>query len=70
MLEWFDGPLRARTQAILLDGRTLQRGYFRHDALRGLLERHFSRRENHVQLVMRLLLLELWQRAFVDGKSR
>ena len=69
VLQWFDGPLRDRTQAILLDERTLGRGYFRRSTLEKLLQRHFSRREDHIQLVMRLLLLELWQRAFVDGDA-
>ncbi len=69
VLAWFDGPLRERTQAILLDERSLGRGYFRRGALETLLRRHFSRREDHVQLVMRLLLLELWQRAFLDGDA-
>ncbi len=64
VLAWFDGPLAGRVQEILLDGRALGRGLFRRDALEGLLTRHFARRENHVQLVLRLLILELWQRAF------
>lgn len=69
VLDWFDGPLRARTQAILLDQRTLDRGLFQRSTLKSLLEGHFSRRENHIQLVMRLLILELWQRAYVDGDT-
>lgn len=69
VLDWFDGPLRARTQAILLDQRTLDRGLFQRDTLTRLLDQHFSRRENHIQLVMRLLILELWQRAYVDNNE-
>ncbi len=65
--DWFDGPLRARTQAILLDGRALGRGYFRRGTLEKLLGQHFAKRADHVQLVNRLLLLELWHQAFVDG---
>ncbi len=67
VLQWLDGPLRPRAQEILLDPQTLGRGYFRQQALERLLARHFSRREEHVQLVSRLLLLELWQRAFFGG---
>lgn len=67
---WLDRPLRDRAQAILLDRRTLERGYFRQQAVVDLVERHFSGRENHIQLVLRLLTLELWQRAFVDGEQR
>ena len=67
VLDWFDGPLRERTQAILLDPRTLERGYFERATLRRLLENHFTRREDHIQLVLRLLTLELWQRSFVDS---
>ncbi len=65
--DWLDGPLRERAQAILMDPRTLGRGYFQRQSLLNLLQRHFSGRENHIQLVLRLLTLELWQRAFVDG---
>lgn len=68
VLQWLDGPLRPRAQEILLDPQTLERGYFRPQALGRLLARHFSRREEHVQLVSRLLLLELWQRAFFGGE--
>ncbi len=67
VLQWLDGPLRSRAQEILLDSRTLQRGYFQPQALERLLVRHFTRREEHVQLVSRLLLLELWQRAFLGA---
>jgi len=63
---WFDGPLRARTQDILLDTGALGRNIFRREALETLLSRHFNRRADHVQLVNRLLLLELWQRKFLD----
>ena len=66
VLAWFDGPLRARIEAILLDPSSLSRGLFRREALEALLASHFARREDHVQLVTRLLVLELWQRAFVD----
>ncbi|GAB4573541.1 MAG: amidotransferase 1, exosortase A system-associated [Anaerolineae bacterium] len=64
VLEWFDGPLHERIRAVLHDRRTLERGYFERAALAGLLDRHFSRRENHVQLITRLLILELWHRTF------
>jgi asparagine synthase (glutamine-hydrolysing) len=67
VLAWFDGPLRERIQAILLDSGSLGRGLFRRSTLENLLTRHFARREDHVQLVTRLLIFELWQRTFVDG---
>ncbi|MBN1966059.1 MAG: asparagine synthase (glutamine-hydrolyzing) [Anaerolineae bacterium] len=67
VLAWFDGPLRDRIQAVLRDERALARGYFERDVLARLLDDHFARRADHVQLVTRLLLLELWHRAFVDG---
>lgn len=69
VLAWFDGPLRERIQSILLDRGALARDLFRPEALERLLTRHFERREDHVQLVTRLLILELWQRAFLDGQA-
>lgn len=63
---WFDGPLRERIREVLLDRRTLARGYFNAAELAPLLEEHFSGRTDRAELIFRLLTLELWQRAFID----
>ncbi|NDJ74880.1 MAG: asparagine synthase (glutamine-hydrolyzing) [Chloroflexi bacterium] len=67
ILRWFDHDLRDRVQAVLLDERSLNRGLFKRDALETLLRRHFNGQVDRVQVVFRLLLLELWHRATIDA---
>jgi asparagine synthase (glutamine-hydrolysing) len=65
---WFRGELRGMVHDVLLDARTLQRGYFREPVVRRLLDEHGRGvRGWHYQL-WNLLLLELWHRTFVDGR--
>jgi asparagine synthase (glutamine-hydrolysing) len=64
---WFRGPLAAYARQVLLDGRTLQRGLFRAEATRRLLEDHVAGKFDHSYRLWSLLVLELWQRRWVDG---
>lgn len=67
ILRWFDHELSAQVQAVLLDERSLSRGLFDRSALQILLDRHFSGRVERVEVVFRLLLLELWQQSTLDA---
>jgi asparagine synthase (glutamine-hydrolysing) len=62
---WFRGELRAFTRQILLDGRTLGRGYFRPGAVAQLLAEHDAARANHGPRLWALLVLELWRREWI-----
>ena len=63
---WFRGPLAGFAQEVLLDPRTLGRGLFRPEAVRGLVEAHLSGRFDHSYRLWALLVLELWQRRWLD----
>jgi asparagine synthase (glutamine-hydrolysing) len=63
---WFRGPLFERVRDILLDARTLSRGYFLPDYIRNVLERHRSGAEDLSRRIFSLLTLELWHRKYVD----
>jgi len=63
---WFRGPLASFAREVLLDRRTLGRGMFRPEAVRGLVEAHLSGRFDHSYRLWALLVLELWQRRWVD----
>ncbi|MBM2836839.1 MAG: asparagine synthase (glutamine-hydrolyzing) [candidate division NC10 bacterium] len=64
--EWFRHDLKEMAHDILLDPHSLGRGYFRAEAVRGLLDEHVKGvRHWHPQL-WNLLMLELWHRAFID----
>lgn len=65
---WFDNELAARIQAVLLDERCLSRGLFDRTALETLIRSHFRRRTEQVEVVFRLLLLELWQQSTIDAQ--
>jgi asparagine synthase (glutamine-hydrolysing) len=64
---WFDDDLAARVQAVLLDPRSLGRGWFKPAALEDLVGRHFRGQADHTELIFRLLLFELWQQSTIDA---
>jgi asparagine synthase (glutamine-hydrolysing) len=64
--EWFRGELREYGREVLLDPVTLNRGYFRSEAVAGLLDEHARGVADHSQGIWTLLVLELWHREFVD----
>lgn len=66
---WFDHELAGRIQAILLDRRSLERGWFKPQALEKLVRGHFAGKTDHTEMIFRLLLLELWQRSEIDQAS-
>jgi asparagine synthase (glutamine-hydrolysing) len=63
---WFRNELRDFAREILLDPHALARGYFRPEAVRRLLDDHQSGRFDHSVRLWALLVLELWQRQWVD----
>lgn len=63
------GPL-AELCAVLLEPRSLERGYLEAARLRGLVEEHRSGRADHHEILWALLNLELWQRLLVEGGRR
>ena len=66
--EWFRGPLRELPADVLLDGQSLDRGYFRERAIRDLIDRHQRGAEDTSNRIWALLQLELWMRTYVDAE--
>jgi len=60
--------LRAAAEEILLDARTLARGYFRPDTLQRLLQHHTTGRRDYSTWIWCLMVLEMWHRIFLDEK--
>jgi asparagine synthase (glutamine-hydrolysing) len=67
LLHWTRHELKEMIQSVLLDPRTLGRGYLNPHAVRQLLDEHFRERRNHAGRIWRLLMLELWHRNYVDN---
>jgi asparagine synthase (glutamine-hydrolysing) len=63
---WFRTELAPFISHILLDSRSLSRGYFRPDAVKALIEEHTSGVFDHGYRLWALLMLELWHRTFID----
>ncbi|HUY33815.1 MAG TPA: asparagine synthase (glutamine-hydrolyzing) [Pirellulales bacterium] len=63
---WFRHELREFARDVLLDSRSLGRGYFRADVVRSMVDDHQSGRFDHSYRLWALLVFELWQREWVD----
>jgi len=66
---WFRHELRDLAREVLLDSSTLDRGYFRPDAVRRLVDEHLEARFDHSYRLWALLFFELWHRSWVDAES-
>jgi asparagine synthase (glutamine-hydrolysing) len=66
---WLRTDLRAWARDVLLDPATLDRGYFRRDAVEGLLDRHVAGVDAEDHRIWSLLMLELWHREYIDAPA-
>jgi asparagine synthase (glutamine-hydrolysing) len=66
LVHWLKHELRDLVMTILLDSRTLQRGYFEAPAVRQILDEHFRGRRIHSGQIWRLLIFELWHRNYLE----
>jgi len=71
LVEWMRDSMKEQYLRILLEPRTLQRGYFKAESVRALINEHTRGRRNRSGLLWRMLVLELWHRNFLEaGASR
>jgi asparagine synthase (glutamine-hydrolysing) len=66
---WLRSELRDEFVRILLEPRTLQRGYLQAAGVRQLLDAHLQGRFDHSDVLWQLLVFELWHRNFVEGRQ-
>jgi asparagine synthase (glutamine-hydrolysing) len=66
LVHWTKNELRELIMTVLLEPRTLQRGYFEPRAVRRLLEEHFRGKRDHSGRIWRLLMFELWHRNYLE----
>ncbi len=67
---WLRGPLREFPREVLLDSRSIERGFFRADYVRGLIDDHVSGRQDNANRIWALIQLELWLRTYVDQPAK
>jgi len=66
MAEWLRGPLRGFVEGTLLSPRSLERGLFRPERIRRLVERHMAGGRDLSAQLWVLLNIELWHRIWLD----
>jgi asparagine synthase (glutamine-hydrolysing) len=69
LVEWMRNEVKSKFWGILLEPRTLERGYFKPDAVRVLIDEHVRGRRNRSGMLWRMLVLELWHRNFMEARS-
>lgn len=63
---WLRGPLRPMVEDLLSPATISRRGLFRPEEVRRVIDENLSGREDYSLQVFQLLVLELWQREFID----
>ena len=66
---WFRGPLRELSGDLLLGPEARRRGQLRPDAVERVLGEHRDRTRDHGHRLWCLLVLELWQRTWLEGAA-
>ena len=69
LAHWMRHELKDSLLGILIEPRTLQRGYFKPAAIRALLDEHLRGRRNHPGALWLLLVFELWHRNFLEARD-
>jgi asparagine synthase (glutamine-hydrolysing) len=65
---WLAGSRLESIREMLLEPRSLQRGYFRRDAIKRLFEEHRAKHRDNYDRIWRLLNLEVWHRVCLEGE--
>ncbi|MFY9561004.1 MAG: asparagine synthase (glutamine-hydrolyzing) [Terriglobales bacterium] len=65
---WLAGPRLETIRDMLLEPRSLDRGYFRREAIERLFNEHRAKHRDHYDRIWRLLNLELWHRVCLEGE--
>jgi asparagine synthase (glutamine-hydrolysing) len=66
LVHWIRGQLKEELPRLLLEPRSLQRGYLNPGAVRRLLDEHFASRFDHSAMIWQLLVFELWHRNYLE----
>ena len=66
---WLAGPQLETIREMLLEPRSLDRGYFQREAIESLFDEHRARHRDNYDRIWRLLNLELWHRVCLEGEA-
>lgn len=66
---WLAGSRLESIRDMLLERRSLKRGYFHREAIEQLFNEHRAKHRDNYDRIWRLLNLELWHRVCLEGES-
>jgi len=66
---WLAGPRLEAIREMLLEPRSLNRRYFRREAIEKLFDEHRAKHRDNYDRIWRLLNLELWHRVCLEGEA-
>jgi asparagine synthase (glutamine-hydrolysing) len=66
---WLAGPRLESIREMLLEQRSVNRGYFRREAIEKLFDEHRAKQRDNYDRIWRLLNLELWHRVCLEGEA-
>jgi len=66
---WLAGPQLEHIEKLLLEPRSMDRGFFQRSAVERLFREHRAHYRDHYDRIWRLLNLELWHRVCLEGDS-
>lgn len=67
---WLAGGRLGSIEKMLLEPRSVERGYFKPEAVRKLFSEHRAKYRDNYDRIWRLLNLELWHRVCLEGESK
>jgi asparagine synthase (glutamine-hydrolysing) len=70
LVHWMRRGMRQELVRLLLEPRTLQRGYFNPSAIKELVNDHLRERRDNSAEIWLLLIFELWHRNFLEASPR
>jgi asparagine synthase (glutamine-hydrolysing) len=66
--KWFRGAYASVLDEYVLSSRAIERGIFKAEVVRSLVEQHRRGEANHSERLWSLVNLEMWHRRFIDGE--
>ena len=70
LVHWMRREFKEDLGRLLLEPRSIQRGYFHPQAIKQLLDEHLQGYRDHSTKLWNLLIFELWHRNYLEGHSR
>lgn len=63
---WFQGDLNTLISEVLLDTKSINRGYFNSGFIKEIIDKQKNKKEDYSKLLWSLLVLEFWHKVFID----